>query len=121
MSEPDLETNLKTNAERSANLHLHLRVSRRQWRDPIAIGGDEMGEQLTRCFRIGRLTASLAVVVIVASGGRATAQVPGARHVVIIGVDGLSPDGIRKATTPTLHRMMKAGTSRSMRAPSCRR
>ena len=70
-----------------------------------------MGDQLTRCFRIGRLTALLAVVAIVASGSMATAQVPGARHVVIIGVDGLSPDGIQKATTPTLHRMIKAGSS----------
>ena len=37
------------------------------------------------------------------------AQVPGVEHVVIIGVDGLSPDGIRKAKTPTLNRMMKEG------------
>jgi predicted AlkP superfamily pyrophosphatase or phosphodiesterase len=70
-----------------------------------------MAERETRSLRSSRLTASLAVLVIATGGGRATAQMPGARHVVIIGVDGLSPDGIRKATTPTLHRMMKNGTS----------
>jgi predicted AlkP superfamily pyrophosphatase or phosphodiesterase len=37
------------------------------------------------------------------------AQVPGAEHVVIIGVDGLSPDGVRRAKAPTLNRMMKEG------------
>ncbi|ESQ74604.1 alkaline phosphatase family protein [Asticcacaulis sp. AC402] len=31
-------------------------------------------------------------------------------HVVIIGIDGLSPDGILKADTPVLHDMMKNGT-----------
>jgi predicted AlkP superfamily pyrophosphatase or phosphodiesterase len=39
----------------------------------------------------------------------AVAQVSGVDHVVIIGVDGLSPDGIRKAKTPVLNRMMKEG------------
>lgn len=37
------------------------------------------------------------------------AQVSGVEHVVIVGVDGLSPDGIRKAKTPNLTRMMKEG------------
>jgi hypothetical protein len=37
------------------------------------------------------------------------AQVPGVEHVVIVGVDGLSPDGVRKAKTPNLGRMMKEG------------
>ncbi len=37
--------------------------------------------------------------------------VPGVDHVVIIGVDGLSPDGILKAPTPNLHRLMKGGAS----------
>jgi predicted AlkP superfamily pyrophosphatase or phosphodiesterase len=34
---------------------------------------------------------------------------PGADHVVILGFDGLSPDGIEKADTPTFHRLMKEG------------
>lgn len=33
----------------------------------------------------------------------------GIQHVVLIGVDGLSPDGICKANTPTLDRMMRQG------------
>jgi predicted AlkP superfamily pyrophosphatase or phosphodiesterase len=39
----------------------------------------------------------------------AQAQVAGVDHVVIVGVDGLSPDGVRKAETPVLHRLMHAG------------
>jgi hypothetical protein len=37
------------------------------------------------------------------------AAVPLARHAVIIGVDGLSPDGVRKADAPNLKQMMAAG------------
>ncbi len=29
------------------------------------------------------------------------AEAPRVEHVVIVGVDGLSPDGVRKAKTPT--------------------
>lgn len=32
------------------------------------------------------------------------------RHVIVIGVDGLSPDGVMKAEAPTLHDMMKRGS-----------
>jgi arylsulfatase A-like enzyme len=39
------------------------------------------------------------------------AQVPGVERVVVIGVDGLSPEGIRRAKTPVLHRMMAEGAS----------
>jgi predicted AlkP superfamily pyrophosphatase or phosphodiesterase len=31
------------------------------------------------------------------------------RHVVIIGCDGMSPDGVMKAQTPNMHRLMSAG------------
>jgi predicted AlkP superfamily pyrophosphatase or phosphodiesterase len=41
----------------------------------------------------------------------ATAQVPGAKHVIIVGIDGLSPDGIVKAKTPVFHQLMKDGAS----------
>jgi len=37
------------------------------------------------------------------------------RHVLIVGVDGLSPEGIRIAATPVLERLMREGAS-SMRA-----
>ncbi len=60
--------------------------------------------------QVGRLATWLAVALMLA-GGVANAQVPGVEHVVIIGVDGLSPDGIRKAETPNLHRLMKGGAS----------
>jgi len=36
--------------------------------------------------------------------------VPPAGHVIIVGVDGLSTDGVREANTPTLHDMMKKGS-----------
>jgi predicted AlkP superfamily pyrophosphatase or phosphodiesterase len=40
----------------------------------------------------------------------AVAQVRGVDHVVIIGVDGMSPDGVRKAKSPNMHRLMKEGS-----------
>jgi predicted AlkP superfamily pyrophosphatase or phosphodiesterase len=55
--------------------------------------------------------ACLIAYVSLVIGNEAVAQVPGAEHVVVIGVDGLSPDGIRKAPTPHLHQLMKTGAS----------
>jgi predicted AlkP superfamily pyrophosphatase or phosphodiesterase len=40
---------------------------------------------------------------------RVAAQVSQVEHFVVIGVDGLSPDGVRKAKAPNLERMMKEG------------
>jgi predicted AlkP superfamily pyrophosphatase or phosphodiesterase len=77
--------------------------------NPTGVG--EMALRTKRYLRGVRLTAPLALFLIVAGVGTATAQVQGARHVVIIGVDGLSPDGIQKAPTPVLHGMMKSGAS----------
>ncbi len=37
------------------------------------------------------------------------AEPPRVEHVVIVGVDGMSPDGVRKAKAPNLARMMKEG------------
>ncbi len=34
----------------------------------------------------------------------------GIEHVIVIGVDGLSPDGIKKAKTPVLHKMIAEGS-----------
>jgi predicted AlkP superfamily pyrophosphatase or phosphodiesterase len=53
----------------------------------------------------------LAVFVSLVLGNKANAQVSGVGHVVVIGVDSLSPDGIQKAETPNLHRLMKTGAS----------
>ena len=36
-------------------------------------------------------------------------QVPGVNHVVIIGCDGLSPDGVQKAKTPNMDTLMQRG------------
>ena len=37
------------------------------------------------------------------------AQVSGVEHVVLIGVDGMSPDGIRMAETPVQDELMNEG------------
>ena len=50
--------------------------------------------------------------VLLAIGGLAVetrAQPPLAEHVVVIGVDGLSPDGLRKAKVPVVDRLKKEG------------
>ena len=36
-------------------------------------------------------------------------QVPGVNHGVIIGSDGLSPDGVQKAKTPNMDGLMRRG------------
>ena len=36
-------------------------------------------------------------------------QIPGVNHVVIIGCDGLSPDGVQKAKTPNMDSLMQRG------------
>lgn len=48
----------------------------------------------------------LAAIALILTAPALTAQV---KHVAVIGVDGLSPDGIRKATVPNLNRLMRAG------------
>ena len=53
----------------------------------------------------------LAFGAILCAAPPTAAQVPGARHVVVIGIDGLSPDGVQKAATPHFHQLMKAGAS----------
>ena len=40
-----------------------------------------------------------------------TGGIPGLKHVIVIGVDGMSPDGIRQAPTPHLDRLMAEGAS----------
>lgn len=58
--------------------------------------------------RLPALTALLAGMAG-ASFSFPAAAAPRAQHVIVIGVDGLSPDGVMKADTPTLHDMMKRG------------
>ena len=40
---------------------------------------------------------------------QAVSEVPGVKHVVIIGCDGMSPDGIQKAETPNMDALMQRG------------
>ena len=35
------------------------------------------------------------------------AQAPDIKHVIVIGIDGMSPDGVQKATTPTIDSILK--------------
>ena len=58
-----------------------------------------------------------AVLLMIASAALTTGEaraepgaVPKAAHVIIVGVDGMSTDGVLKADTPTMHDMMKHGS-----------
>jgi len=58
-------------------------------------------------------SVSRAAFLLVVLGGTlppaVRAQVPGVEHFVVIGVDGLSTEGVRRAKAPVLHRMMAEG------------
>ena len=56
-----------------------------------------------------RPIALLALMLCLGPLSEGVAQVEGARHMLIIGVDGLSPDGIRTAATPHLDRLLQRG------------
>src|SRR6187402_11202 len=44
------------------------------------------------------------------NGQKAVAQYPaGIEHVIVIGLDGTSPDGLRSAPTPVIHQLIKEG------------
>jgi predicted AlkP superfamily pyrophosphatase or phosphodiesterase len=65
-----------------------------------------------KCFqRLPRLARHSVVVLLLTltSPPSARAAEPLAKHVVVIGVDGLSPDGIRRADTPNMDKLVKAG------------
>ncbi len=56
--------------------------------------------------------ASLVLLIIVSACSTSTDShkvVDGVKHVVVIGVDGMSPDGVLKATTPVMDDLMKNG------------
>jgi hypothetical protein len=70
-----------------------------------------MERVMTYSIRGVPLLATL--LTALAGAGAAVAQTTDrarAGHVIIIGVDGLSPDGVMKAETPTLHHMMENGS-----------
>lgn len=53
---------------------------------------------------IGIVGLCLSIVV-----PQAPAALNGVEHVVVVGCDGMSPDGVQKADTPVMHRMMQTG------------
>lgn len=68
-----------------------------------------MERALTKLIRnLALLTIFFAALTSVATPNAASAQE--VRHVIIIGVDGLSTDGVLKAKAPTLHDMMQNGS-----------
>ena len=75
------------------------------------LGVEVMGVRESALSRVSYLVSGLAVLLVLTNTGVVSAQVSGVDHVVIIGVDGLSPDGIRKGVTPNLHQLMKTGAS----------
>ena len=69
---------------------------------------DESKGHVHRLFSI---TPALLLGFLIFSGPASFTQaaIRSVEHVVIIGVDGLSPNGIRKAQTPHLNQLVKAG------------
>jgi predicted AlkP superfamily pyrophosphatase or phosphodiesterase len=66
--------------------------------------------RFARSLAVLRL-AFLSAVVALFADVSAVAQVPHVEHVVLIGVDGLSPAGIRAANTPQFDELVKEGAS----------
>lgn len=64
----------------------------------------------TRCVCASIGAALLLSVTLVGLSSADPVDRVKAKHVVIIGVDGMSPDGVQKASTPNLHRMMQEGS-----------
>ncbi len=65
-----------------------------------------------RLFRrpaISPLGVLLAALVVASCGAQSDPAPEPAAHVVVIGVDGMSPDGIRNASTPNLDGLMERG------------
>ena len=60
---------------------------------------------------LGRTTVALALVLCTVSIPFPAAAAAPAEHVIIIGCDGMSPDGIAHANTPHMDRMMAEGAS----------
>ncbi|MYI84231.1 MAG: alkaline phosphatase family protein, partial [Rhodothermaceae bacterium] len=56
------------------------------------------------------LLCALASVVVGSAHAHQQSALPPI-HIVVVGVDGLSPDGIRQASTPNLDALMEQGAS----------
>ena len=60
---------------------------------------------LSRCSYLGCLA-----LICLGLPWQSQAAVRAAKHVVIIGCDGMSPDGVLKATAPVMHGLMRSGS-----------
>lgn len=60
----------------------------------------------------GRFTSLILIVVLLALACTSSPNPHKkyAKHIILIGVDGMSPDGMRKANTPIMDELMKNGT-----------
>lgn len=54
-------------------------------------------------------TTALGVLLLGLFNAQAYSPIKGIKHVVIIGIDGMSPDGIKKAATPVLDNLIENG------------
>jgi hypothetical protein len=55
------------------------------------------------------ITTLVLLMPVILYSATACAQADKKLHVVVFGVDGMSPDGVRRANTPNMHRMMQQG------------
>jgi len=51
----------------------------------------------------------LSLITIQTKAQKNSSYPAGIKHVVVIGIDGMSPDGIRKAKSPVMHKMIAGG------------
>lgn len=60
-------------------------------------------------YFVSKMSACLAAIAVLASSVVSVFAGP-AEHVIIVGVDGMSPNGVLTAKTPVLHELMKEGS-----------
>jgi hypothetical protein len=63
-----------------------------------------------KLLAFGKIPLALLMIMIACNTGTDSRQdVEGVEHVIVIGVDGMSPDGVMKANTPVMDELMKTG------------
>ena len=64
----------------------------------------------TKIYFAGKVSwLFLVIIAACTSSPESDHGASGVKHVIVIGVDGMSPDGIQKANTPVMDGMMKTG------------
>lgn len=61
-------------------------------------------------IKVAALVVAFTAAAMAGMGHASSVAAQTVRHVIVIGVDGLSPDGVMKADTPTLDNMMANGS-----------